>query len=210
MNEINFDLPGHMELDFQGYYPRGLFVAQKGGEKGAKKKYALLDEKGVVKITGFETVRRNWSAIAKEVQEQVLSLILREKIVEAASYVKEVVGQLTKGLVPIPKLIIKTQITRDLGKYTSIGPHVAIARKRQGQGEEIVPGTVVEYVITKGTGLVRERAMLPGEVRDGMYDAEYYVHHQVLPAVSSIFAVLGYTDEDLVSDSSQTGLGKFF
>ncbi len=198
-----------MELDFQGYYPRGIFVAQKGSEKGAKKRYALIDEKGKLKITGFETVRRNCSAIAKEVQEKVLSLILSEKVLEAVVYVKETVNQLKRGSIPLEKLIIKTQITRELGRYTSIGPHVAIARKRQAQGEQIVPGTVVEYIISTGTGLVRERALLPDEVREGNYDADYYIHNQLLPAVSGIFAVLGYTEEDLAADSSQTGLGQF-
>ncbi len=209
MNEINFDLPGHMELDFQGHYPQGLFVAQKGSEKGAKKKYALIDEHGKVKITGFETVRRNWSAIAKEVQEKVLLLILTGRVEEALGYVREVVAQLQKGLVPVEKLIIKTQITRELGGYTSIGPHVAIARKMAERGDVIVPGTVVEYVIAKGVGLVRERAMFPENVTAGNYDATYYIHNQLLPAVSSIFAVLGHPAEELFSDSSQTGLGKF-
>ncbi len=210
MNEVNFDLPGHMELDFQGHYPRGIFVAQKGSERGAKKRYALLDEKGKVKITGFETVRRNSSAIAREVQEKVLSLILSDKAAEALQYVKEIVKQLKKGEVPIEKLIIKTQISRDLHSYASIGPHVAVARKMEAQGEVIAPGTSIEYVIVKGSGLVRERAKLPHEAKEGGYDSEYYINHQLIPAVSSIFAVLGYTDEDFAGESSQMGLGQFF
>ncbi|MDO8656920.1 MAG: DNA-directed DNA polymerase [Nanoarchaeota archaeon] len=210
MNEINFDLPGHMELDFQGYYPRGIFVALKGSERGAKKKYALMDEKKKIKITGFEMVRRNWSTIAKEVQEKVLSLILTDKPEEALRYVREIAKELKEGKVPNAKLIIKTQITRELQSYASIGPHVAIAQKLQEKGEAVVPGTVVEYIIAKGTGMVRERARLPDEVKAGEYDAEYYLNHQILPAVSSIFLVLGYKEDELVGESKQTGLGKFF
>lgn len=214
MNEINFDLPGHMELEFEGYYPKGIFVAQKGMEKGvekgAKKKYALIDEEGRVSITGFETVRRNWSPIAKEVQEKVLSLILSGKVEEAVNYVKAVVKELKLGLIPAGKLVIKTQITRELGKYESVGPHVAIARKLEEQGEEIAPGTVVEYIIARGKGLVRERAKLPDEVKEGDYDSEYYINNQLIPAVSSIFAVLGYQEDELFAESSQVGLGKFF
>ncbi|MBT7992895.1 hypothetical protein HN569_03555, partial [bacterium] len=53
MNEVNFDLPGHMELEFEGYFQRGLFVSIKGSAKGAKKKYALMRKDGTLKITGF-------------------------------------------------------------------------------------------------------------------------------------------------------------
>ena len=209
MNEINFDLPGQMELEFQGYYPRGLFVAIKGSEKGAKKKYALMDQQGKIKITGFEMVRRNWSPLAKEVQEKVLSLVLSDQYEEALLYVKETVKELKKGRISTEKLIIKTQITREMDQYSSIGPHVAVARKMQARGETITPGTVIEYVIVKGLGLVRERAKSPEDVQPGEYDVDYYVHHQLLPAVSSIFAVLGYKEDDLCGESSQTGLGKF-
>lgn len=211
MNEINFDLPGHMELEFQGFYPQGLFVAQKGtgGEKGAKKRYALLDEKGKVKITGFETVRRNWSKIGKEVQEKVLSLVLTNQVEAAVQYVKETVKKLKKGEIPLRQLIIKTQITRELDDYASVGPHVTVARRMQGLGERVLPGTLIEYVITKGVGLVRERAKLPSEAKEGEYDADYYINHQLLPAVAGIFAVLGYSEEDLFKESSQVGLGKF-
>lgn len=210
MNEINFDLPGHMELDFQGYYPRGIFVALKGSERGAKKKYALMDEKGKIKITGFETVRRNWSAIAKEVQEKVLSLILTDKVEEALRYVREVAKEVKEGKIPNEKFVIKTQITRDLDSYASVGPHVVIASRLREQGETISPGTVVHYIIAKGPGIVRERAQLPEDVKAGEYDAEYYLNHQILPAVASIFLVLGYKEDELVGESTQTGLGKFF
>jgi DNA polymerase I len=209
LKAINKTLPGQMELELQGYYPRGIFVAQKSSEKGAKKRYALIDEKGKVKITGFETVRRNSSRIARQVQEKVLSLILSDKTEEAVHYVKSVVKKLKQGEIPVADLIIKTQITRDVGSYTSLGPHVAVAKKLQDKGEHVTPGTIVEYVIAKGNGLVRERAQSPGDVAEGNYDPEYYIHHQLLPAVSSIFAVLGIKEDDLFKESSQVGLGQF-
>ncbi len=80
----------------------------------------------------------------------------------------------------------------------------------QEKGYPIYPGMLIEYVIVKGSGIVRERAKMVEEVKEGEYDAEYYIHHQLIPAVSSIFAVLGYSEENIFSESSQTGLGKFF
>ena len=199
-----------MELEMENYYPRGLFVAQKGSEKGAKKRYALISKEGKLKITGFEMVRRNWSLIGKEVQEKVLRFVLEDKLPEALAYAKETVKELRSGKIPVEKLIIKTQITKELSEYAAQGPHVAVARRLVQKGEKIVPGMIIEYVIGKGSGLVRERARLVEEVREGEYDAEYYVNNQLIPAVSSIFAVFGYAEDAIFEESSQTGLGKFW
>ena len=210
MEEINETLPGQMELECEGYYPRGIFVAIKGTEKGAKKKYALISENKKLKITGFETVRRNWSAIAKEVQEAVLKLVLEDKTQEALNYVKLMIKELKEGQIPLNKLIIKTQLTRELDNYSSQGPHVAVALRMKENGERIYPGLLIEYIITKGTGLIRSRAKIPKEVKEGEYDADYYLNNQLIPAVASIFAVLGYAEDDLFKESSQKGLGQFF
>ncbi len=209
MQHINKTLPGQMELECDGQYSRGIFVAIKGTEKGAKKKYALITKDGKMKITGFETVRRNWSQFAKEVQQQTLRLILTDKIDEAFQTIRQTAKDLIAGKIPLDKLIIKTQITRDLSSYTSIGPHILIAQQLAAKGEKITPGTLIQYILVKGTGLVRDRAKLPTDVKPGEYDADYYLHHQLIPAVAPLFAVLGYSEDDLFHESSQQGLGQF-
>ena len=79
VEEVNKDLPGIMELEFEGLYSKGIFVGAKGDkESGAKKKYALLRDDGSLKITGFEAIRRNLSIISKEVQTEVLNIVLKE------------------------------------------------------------------------------------------------------------------------------------
>lgn len=210
MAEINETLPGQMELELEGNYLRGIFVGLKGKDRGAKKKYALLRKDGTLKITGFETVRRNWSPLSKDVQEKVLELVLQEKVSEALRYVKDTIKELRSGKVTMKKLILKTQITRELSSYSSFAPHVKVAQEMKERGENIEAGTIVSFVIVKGKGLIRDRAKIPSEVTAGEYDAEYYVDHQLIPAVSSIFAVLGYNEETVFKESSQMGLGKFF
>lgn len=210
MKSVNKDLPGQMELEFENYYPKGLFVATKGTEKGAKKRYALISKEGKMKITGFEVIRRNSSPIAREVQEKVLRDILENRTGEAIKYVKEIIKDLQDGNVPLRMLTIKTQLTKEISEYSSISPHVAIARKLESLGEKIFPGRRIEYLIIRGKGLIRDKARLPNEVKEGEYDPEYYLKHQIMPALSGIFAVLGFKEEDLLEKSSQTGLGKFF
>lgn len=207
MDEINLKLPGQMELEFEGYYPKAIFVSAKGSEIGAKKKYALLDEDGNLKITGFESVRRNTALIAKEVQEAVLRYVLNGKVEQAFKFVQKIVEKLKEGKVSVEKLIINTRITKSLDDYRSFGPHVKVARELEAKGEDIRPGTVVSYVITKGFGLVRERARIPENVKE--YDAKYYIKNHIIPAVKSIFLALGYGEEDILKKSKQIGLGKF-
>ena len=78
------------------------------------------------------------------------------------------------------------------------------------RGDIVVPGTIIEYVIAKGSDLVRDRAKLVEETKEGDYDADYYLHNQIIPSVAGIFAVVGYSEDDVFADSSQKGLGAFF
>ena len=209
MHAVNDTLPEFMELEFEGFYPRALFVGLKGSKGGAKKKYALYDGTEV-KVVGFEAVRRNWSKVAKVVQDKVLRIILQENDPEQAlGYVKGVVEKIRLGEIGLDKLVIKTQITRSLEAYENVGPHVAVAKRMVLRGQEVVPGMVIEYVVGKGAGLIREKAKLLDEISDGEYDADYYIKNQIMPAVSSIFLVLGYEEEFFFKKKEQKSLGDF-
>ena len=208
---VNLDLPGLMELDYEGFYPAGIFVSAKIGAFGAKKKYALLSEQGNLKIKGFETVRRNWSMIAKDVQENVLSIILKENDTgKALHYVKNVINDLRNKTIPLGKVIIHTQLQKEILEYSNKGPHVAVAQRLQNKGKNIGPGSIIKYVVTQGNDIIRNRSKLPEEVKENEYDADYYINNQVIPAVERIFNVLGYKKEDLLELKEQTKLEGFF
>ncbi len=209
--KINQELPGLMELEFDGFYPSGIFVSAKVGAYGAKKKYALLDENGMLKIKGFESVRRNWSMIAKETQEKILDIILKERDnKKALEYIKKTVDDLRNKKVPLEKVIIHTQLQKEISEYDSRGPHVAVAQRLKNQGVTVGPGSMIRYVVLQGSDIIRNRSKLPEEVKVKDYDADYYINNQVIPAVERIFNVLGYTKEDLLETKDQTKLEGFF
>lgn len=211
VEKVNLELPGLMELEFEGFFPSGIFVAVKGAESGAKKKYALIDEKENIKITGFETVRRNWSPIAKDVQRIVLQIILKENNPQkAADYVRSVVKDLKSHRVPVERMVIHTVLSKDIDDYETIGPHVAAAQKMKSKGIDVGPGSRIQFVVTKGLGKIRDKVSLPDEVGNDDYDSEYYVEHQILPGVERIFDALGFSSEDLAEESSQSTLGTFY
>ena len=208
LKEINRELPSLIELELENFYPRGIFVMKKGQTKGAKKKYALIDEKGNVKVVGFETVRGDWSYIAKEVQNIVLEIILKEESKEKAlAYVQEIIKKIETREIPIEKMVIQKQLRKEIADYESVGPHVVVAKQLRERGEYIGVGAMIKYVIEEGKGIIRERAKPVDEAKN--YDVEYYINNQIIPAIKSIFEVLDINKELLIAKHNQSSLSDF-
>jgi len=210
MEKINKELPEKMELELEGFYPRGVFVSKKSEEKGAKKKYALLGEDGKIKIRGFELVRRDWSPIAKETQYKVLEAILKKGSEQnAIAIVRDAIERLRKGNVKMEELAIVTQLNKDpRGGYEVISPELAAAKKLLARGVPLEKGSLISYVIGKSGSSISEKAV-PLEVAKD-YDADYYINNQVLPAVMKILKELGYDEHQLKGFGKQKSLDSFF
>ena len=209
LEKINKNLPGIMEMELENFYDYGLFVSKKGEKTsdGAKKKYALINPKGEMKIIGFETVRGDWSLIARETQKKVIEIILKENSFEKAlNYARNVIKYVQEGKADMKKLIIRNQLSMNLERYKNIGPHVAVAKLMRERGVNIREGSVINFIISSGKGLIRDRAKIPKEAKD--YDKEYYVNNQIIPCVEKIFEIKGYTKQDLLS-KEQSKLGDF-
>ncbi len=209
MEKTNSALPETMELELDGLYRRGIFVTKKEGG-AAKKKYALIDYKGNLKIVGFEYVRRDWAIIAKETQKAVIEAVLKDgDTAKAIAVAKETIRRLKEGKVPKRELVIMKQLKRNPSKYDSPGPQVAAAEKAMKRGKDIDVGSIITFVITKGksnTKKISDKAELEEYVKEGDYDSEYYIEHQILPAVALIMQELGYSKEDLVQGGKQQTL----
>ncbi len=209
LDRINDKLPGLMELELENFYTRAIFVMKKSEMAGAKKKYALISEDGKIKVRGFETIRRDWSQIAREVQKEVLNLLLRENSPEKAlTYVREIINDIKNKKIDKEKMIIQTQLKKNIENYDLVSPHVTVARKMKELGIHVVPGSIISYIVVSGKGRIRDRAMLPNETDD--YDADYYINNQIIPAVDKIFDALGYNVEELLKEKQQSDLQDFF
>lgn len=205
---INDKLPGIIELEFKDLYEGGIFVARHEEEVGAKKRYALIDYKGNLEVRGFETVRRDWCELSKRIQREVLTTILRDKDpAKAVKLVRDTIKKIKEGKIPLEELTIFEQITRPLSDYEQIGPHVKAAQKAKARGRPVGEGTVVGFVITKGSGSISDRAEPVEDVKPNNYDPDYYVGHQILPASMRVLKALGYTDQEVLSGKIQKKLG---
>jgi len=212
LKEANKQLPEAMELELEDFYVRGIWVTTRAGKIGAKKKYALLSEKGKLKIRGFETVRRDWCDLAKEVQNYVIESILKKADAkEALAYIRKVIQDVKDKKIDIKKLIIKTQVKKEIEAYEAYTPHVEIAKRMIQKGIPVRPGTLVEYIVceTKNKkAKIREKVKMPDEIKEKEYDVDYYINNQILPAVESIFNVFGITKKDIL-ESKQKSLFEF-
>ncbi len=119
--EVNKWLPGLMELEYEDIYRRGIFVGAKEKSAGAKKKYALLSQYGDLKIKGFESVRVNWSPIARQVQREVIDIILKKgDATGALEYVREVVGKLQAKEIENKETVIGVTLQKEVDKYDTL------------------------------------------------------------------------------------------
>ena len=206
LDKVNSDLPKFMELEFEGFFKRGFFTSKDSGE-GAKKKYALIDEDGKMKITGFEQVRRDWSPIAKRTQKEVLRKVLENKVDEAFEVAKDNIEALKEGEVPIEELKIYTTLTKPPEEYDSTSPHVEAAKKAKKRGKEIPEESTITYVITATGASISDQAEILEYAES--YDSDYYIENQVIPAVLRVLKVFGYTEGQLKGKGRQSGLGRF-
>lgn len=181
LSEINNELPGIMHLDLEDYYAKGIFVPKESGGT-AKKRYALLDESGRLKIRGLEIVRRDLSRYARQTQQEILKLcLIKEDIKGAFKYLEERIEALKTGNFNPKELVVFEQLSKPLSEYKLISPHVMAAKKLAQKGIPVGEGSVIGYVIQKGKGSISERAV-PVELADfSKIDVDYYIENQIVP-----------------------------
>ncbi|MFH1585633.1 MAG: DNA-directed DNA polymerase [archaeon] len=211
LHKLNSKMPGIMELELEGFFKRGLWVTKRTGKIGAKKKYALISDGGKLKIRGFETVRRDWCRLSRDLQNEIIRMVLEDgNEKRAIKYLKDVVKKIRDREIDKKLLIIKTQLKKPLSEYKAISPHVIAARKMKEAGIPISSGNLVKYYIAETKDkkkLVREKVKLPNE--KGEYNIKYYLDHQILPAVENIFQVLDINIKEVIEGKRQMTLGDF-
>lgn len=213
LNNLNSELPGIMELELEGFFKRGIWVTTRAGTSGAKKKYAMLSENNEIKIRGFETVRRDWCGLAREVQDKIIRHILKEgNEKKALEYLKEIIKKIKQRKINKENLIIKTQLKKPLSEYKAISPHVIAAKKMRDKEIPISQGGLIKYYVAETKSetkskLVRDKVKLPEE--KGEYNIKYYLEKQILPAVENIFQIFNINVYEIIEGKKQMKLGDF-
>jgi len=211
LKKLNSQLPGIMELELEDFYKRGIWVTKRAGTIGAKKKYALITEDNKTKIRGFETVRRDWCSLARQVQNKVIQFILNDgNEKNAVEYVKSVVKKIKNREITKEQIMIKTQLKKPISEYKAISPHVIAAKKMKEKEMPVDAGNLIYFFIAETREkkkLIREMVKLPDE--KGEYNIGYYLNNQILPAVENIFQVFNINIKEIIEGKKQMTLGEF-
>ncbi|MEM2168327.1 MAG: DNA polymerase domain-containing protein [Candidatus Bathyarchaeia archaeon] len=181
-----------LEIKPDKIYKRVLFTE-------AKKRYCGLMPDGRLDIVGLEVVRGDWAEVAKNIQEKVLEVILREQSVrKAVEYVRRYITSLREKRIPYRDLIIWKTLTKPPEEYEVRAPHVEAARLLQKEGWTLTVGDKVGYVIMAGSGKLHERAKPYLLATYNEIDIEYYVTNQIIPAALRILSLFGIKENDLL------------
>jgi DNA polymerase-2 len=191
--KIDFSVTSFLELEFEKYYRSFILTPVRGGETGAKKRYAgLLLANGAeeIEFVGMEFVRSDWTKLAKEFQVQLYLKIFNKE--EVADWIRLIVQKVNKGAYD-DKLVYRKRLRKEIDEYQkSNPPHVRAARMINKTS-----GTV-EYVITK-------QGPVPTELKHGELDYQHYIEKQLKPIADSVLGLLGESFDSIVK-SPQLGL----
>jgi DNA polymerase I len=190
----------------------------------SKKRYAGLTSKGEIVVRGLEVRRGDWCELAKELQSEVIRMILDEENPEnAVRFVKDTIEELKDGKVPLDKLVIHKTLTKGVDSYESTQAHVKAAERARELDLSASVGSKISYVIVKGpSGTLSERAYpvdMFSKYKDGVLyakdktyelDTEYYIDKQIIPTVLRILGYFGHTEDELKGKGVQGTLAQFF
>ncbi|HOW29511.1 MAG TPA: DNA-directed DNA polymerase [archaeon] len=212
LKNLNASLPKAMTLELEDIYQSGIFVQSRDKDRAAKKKYALLDYNGNLKIKGFEYVRHDWCPLVKETQKEILKIILKEKDPKKAlKFLQLVISDLQKKEIPNSKLIIQTFVHKSLESYKTLNPAMSAVKNAKDKGKKFKVGDLVEYIVTEKAGkTISEKSQIAEFVKEKDYDSEYYINNQLIPALLPIMEEIGVTKDELITNTKQKGLGEFF
>ncbi|MCS4541944.1 MAG: DNA polymerase II [Euryarchaeota archaeon] len=192
-----------LEIELKDIYERIFFTE-------AKKKYAGLLKDGRIDITGFEVVRGDWAEIAREVQEKVFEIILKEKTPEkAVVYVQEIIQKMQANQIPYEELIIWKTLTKSPEEYEIAAPHVSAAKILLKAGGRLDAGDKIGFVITKGAGRLTDRAKPYSMAKLEDIDTDYYVNNQIIPPAHRILESFGVTEDQFKMVKKQKTLFEF-
>jgi DNA polymerase II len=185
-----------LELEFEKLYVKLFLPRARHSTRGASKRYAGLLGGGTdadsIEFIGMEVVRRDWTALAKQVQRELYQRLFSDQSVDA--YLAEVVKKVRNGDLD-DALVYRKNLRKDTEEYTATTPpHVVAARKSTQP-----LGRLISYVITTAG------AEPIDNVRHQL-DREHYVMKQVKPVAEPVLATLGLDFDHVIGDSRQIDL----
>lgn len=185
----DYGIESFLEMEFETHFSKFLMPTVRGSEAGSKKRYAGLvvedpaQEKYHMLFKGLESVRSDWSPLAREFQRILYERIFFDQAYE--DYIKQTVADITAGKFE-NELVLRKRIRRKLSDYVkNVPPHVQAARKAELiRKQRDLPslyqsGGWIEYIMTIS-------GPEPRQYRQSAIDYDFYIDKQLAPIADSI------------------------
>lgn len=202
-----YGIESNLEMEFETHFSKFLMPTVRGSDAGSKKRYAGVitdsdSEKGYrLLFKGLESVRSDWSPIAREFQQQLYEKIFLEQPYE--DYIKSIVSDLSDGKFE-DELVLRKRLRRKLDDYVkNVPPHVQAARKAEAiRKERALPslyesGGWIEYQMTVN-------GPEPRQYRQSAIDFDFYIDKQLKPIADSILVFRSSSMDEILNN--QIGL----
>lgn len=185
-------LENFLEIEFDTCYAKFFMPTIRGSDVGSKKRYAGLsvdaDGREEMVYRGLEMARSDWTPLARQFQEGLLSRIFHGEPYRAfvADYAQSMLNGQMDAL-----LVYRKRLRRRLDAYqVNVPPQVRAARiadahnARLNRPQQYQRGGWIQYVMTLN-------GPEPLEARHSSIDHEHYLTKQLQPIADAILQPLG-------------------
>ncbi len=191
--ENRWRVASRLELKFEKLYVKLFLPTARHSTRGASKRYAGLPHgSDTVHFVGMEVVRRDWTALAKQVQRELYLRLFNDEPVDL--YLFDVVKQVRSGKLD-EALVYRKNLRKGAEDYTATTPPHVVAARKSTQAT----GRLISYVMTAAGPEPIDNVQHP-------LDREHYVLKQIKPVAEPVLATLGLEFEQVIGDSRQLDL----
>lgn len=201
-----YGLNSYLELEFETCFAQFVMPTVRGSDAGSKKRYAgrkvsmddnesgSEDSKDELVFKGLETVRTDWTMLARDFQRELYRRVFFDEPFE--EFIRQTVNDVYARKCD-DKLIYRKRIRRRLDDYQrNVPPHVQAARiadyklQREDKPVRYARGGWIQYVMTIN-------GPEPLEYTTSALDYELYIERQIEPIVDGIVQFMGSSFKEI-------------
>lgn len=192
--DSNYSVKSCLEIEFESYFEKFLMPTVRGSDKGSKKRYAgmIRNDNGETELVfkGLETVRSDWTPLARIFQRELYHLIFTDQPFE--QYIKDTLSKVISGEKD-SELVLRRRLRRPISAYKkNVPPHVRAGRiieeerAKTGLPPLYERGGWVEYLMTVS-------GPEPRAYTSSLIDYDFYIDKQLAPVADGIISFKGQT-----------------
>jgi DNA polymerase II len=202
--QSEFGIESCLEMEVETHFSQFFMPTMRGSELGSKKRYAGLvrDDDGIadIRYKGLETVRTDWTELAREFQRVLFQKLFDHENCDAI--VRDTALALRAGEFD-DKLIYRKRLRKKLSEYQkNVPPHAQAAIKAEATFRErgIPPRyqnkSWIEYVITQSGAEALE-------CQSSALDYDHYIEKQLTPIADTILNAIGSSVESILQQQQE-------